>query len=135
MLALWSFLDTCCMLDRHLDFIFIKEEDGIRDGTVTGVQTCALPISGTVRFCLISSSSSRRSKSLSLQGDPRKALAPPKNSEYYRTHGKGGRYRRFRIHRLPSCCGARKTRVRRACRRQFRGRAYGVEDTPQGDIP
>src|SRR3989338_10361918 len=24
---------------------FLKEEDGIRDGTVTGVQTCALPIS------------------------------------------------------------------------------------------
>src|SRR3989338_3088187 len=26
-------------------FFFLKEEDGIRDGTVTGVQTCALPIS------------------------------------------------------------------------------------------
>src|SRR3989338_8408810 len=26
-------------------FIFFQAEDGIRDGTVTGVQTCALPIS------------------------------------------------------------------------------------------
>src|SRR6266481_165295 len=26
---------------------FFQAEDGIRDGTVTGVQTCALPISGT----------------------------------------------------------------------------------------
>src|SRR6267143_2769794 len=26
-------------------FFFFKAEDGIRDGTVTGVQTCALPIS------------------------------------------------------------------------------------------
>src|SRR5689334_24765477 len=30
-------------------FFFFQAEDGIRDGTVTGVQTCALPIS--VYFC------------------------------------------------------------------------------------
>src|SRR5689334_24606985 len=29
-----------------LVFFFFQAEDGIRDGTVTGVQTCALPISG-----------------------------------------------------------------------------------------
>src|SRR5689334_24613277 len=32
---------------RHTDerhFFFFQAEDGIRDGTVTGVQTCALPI-------------------------------------------------------------------------------------------
>src|SRR5689334_25436863 len=29
---------------------FFQAEDGIRDGTVTGVQTCALPISGKIRF-------------------------------------------------------------------------------------
>src|SRR5207248_8058836 len=29
-----------------------QEEDGIRDRTVTGVQTCALPISGKVVGCL-----------------------------------------------------------------------------------
>src|SRR6266542_1400107 len=28
-------------------FFFFQAEDGIRDATVTGVQTCALPISGT----------------------------------------------------------------------------------------
>src|SRR6266542_6377272 len=27
-------------------FFFLQAEDGIRDATVTGVQTCALPISG-----------------------------------------------------------------------------------------
>src|SRR2546430_8438776 len=32
------------MFDRHL-FFFFQAEDGIRDLTVTGVQTCALPIS------------------------------------------------------------------------------------------
>src|SRR5438309_339874 len=29
-----------------MNFFFFQAEDGIRDGTVTGVQTCALPISG-----------------------------------------------------------------------------------------
>src|SRR5437870_12333846 len=30
-------------------FTFVQAEDGIRDGHVTGVQTCALPISGELR--------------------------------------------------------------------------------------
>src|SRR6266702_5291252 len=30
-------------------FFFFQAEDGIRDGHVTGVQTCALPISGGMR--------------------------------------------------------------------------------------
>src|SRR5712692_8126166 len=30
-------------------FFFFQAEDGIRDGTVTGVQTCALPISSCSR--------------------------------------------------------------------------------------
>src|SRR5689334_2069724 len=29
---------------RHFGLFFFQAEDGIRDGTVTGVQTCALPI-------------------------------------------------------------------------------------------
>src|SRR5689334_24616413 len=29
-------------------FFFFQAEDGIRDGTVTGVQTCALPILDTI---------------------------------------------------------------------------------------
>src|SRR5256886_9546202 len=32
-----------------LDFFFFQAEDGIRDLTVTGVQTCALPISPAAR--------------------------------------------------------------------------------------
>src|SRR2546430_9106204 len=34
---------TCCV------FFFFQAEDGIRDLTVTGVQTCALPISNAIR--------------------------------------------------------------------------------------
>src|SRR3989441_5187996 len=33
-------------------FFFFQAEDGIRDKLVTGVQTCALPIYGMLRFCL-----------------------------------------------------------------------------------
>src|SRR6266568_6468142 len=32
-------------------FFFFQAEDGIRDGTVTGVQTCALPISEAGGHC------------------------------------------------------------------------------------
>src|SRR5689334_24701064 len=31
-------------------FFFFQAEDGIRDGTVTGVQTCALPICPGLRY-------------------------------------------------------------------------------------
>src|SRR5438128_10240840 len=37
-----------CILNIY--FFFFQAEDGIRDATVTGVQTCALPISATIRF-------------------------------------------------------------------------------------
>src|SRR2546430_10412800 len=41
--ALYSFDCIYCCL--FLFFFFFQAEDGIRDLTVTGVQTCALPIS------------------------------------------------------------------------------------------
>src|SRR6266568_6102610 len=34
----------CSVIHKLLFFFFFQAEDGIRDGTVTGVQTCALPI-------------------------------------------------------------------------------------------
>src|SRR2546430_6405697 len=34
----------CATTRSHLCFFFFQAEDGIRDLTVTGVQTCALPI-------------------------------------------------------------------------------------------
>src|SRR5205823_10226997 len=34
-------------------FFFFQAEDGIRDKLVTGVQTCALPISGGLSLCLL----------------------------------------------------------------------------------
>src|SRR4051794_41655930 len=38
-------------LDAYI-FFFFQAEDGIRDGRVTGVQTCALPISPLMRWAL-----------------------------------------------------------------------------------
>src|SRR2546429_2544613 len=41
-----SSLASSARLKRSLFFFFFQAEDGIRDVAVTGVQTCALPISG-----------------------------------------------------------------------------------------
>src|SRR5262249_59695604 len=45
-------LDTLLALSsRHMTvFFFFQAEDGIRDWSVTGVQTCALPISTPLRY-------------------------------------------------------------------------------------
>src|SRR5256885_5996548 len=47
-------------IDSLLFFFFFQAEDGIRDYKVTGVQTCALPISASRPcFCCCSSSGER----------------------------------------------------------------------------
>src|SRR5207245_4480925 len=43
-------------------FFFFQAEDGIRDATVTGVQTCALPICSAMRSKLPASISNRQDK-------------------------------------------------------------------------
>src|SRR5216683_6045936 len=48
---------SCCNV---LFFFFFQAEDGIRDLIVTGVQTCALPISGSARTRLRRASPRRR---------------------------------------------------------------------------
>src|SRR5699024_12123610 len=39
------FIISCSTFFLHINLIFFQAEDGIRDRNVTGVQTCALPIS------------------------------------------------------------------------------------------
>src|SRR5688500_19961584 len=39
-------------ISEAINFFFFQAEDGIRDYKVTGVQTCALPISQAPRFIL-----------------------------------------------------------------------------------
>src|SRR2546430_7274701 len=48
-------LDSVCVF-----FFFFQAEDGIRDLTVTGVQTCALPISLFFELFFLGRSESRR---------------------------------------------------------------------------
>src|SRR5437763_12025287 len=54
-------------------FFFFQAEDGIRDTSVTGVQTCALPISctgaGTTRWAVAADALDRRSVSDRLGSD------------------------------------------------------------------
>src|SRR2546430_10041042 len=40
-----------CIVVLIMLFFFFQAEDGIRDLTVTGVQTCALPICGSASRC------------------------------------------------------------------------------------
>src|SRR5260370_11873864 len=42
-----AMVKTDCLVSMCLSFFFFQAEDGIRDSSVTGVQTCALPISYT----------------------------------------------------------------------------------------
>src|SRR5438309_9320559 len=42
-----------CFFFSFCFFFFFQAEDGIRDGTVTGVQTCALPIYFSVFLCRV----------------------------------------------------------------------------------
>src|SRR5687768_18363401 len=46
---------SCFLFFFFFFFFFFQAEDGIRDVAVTGVQTCALPISSTAFFNWISS--------------------------------------------------------------------------------
>src|SRR2546430_8439309 len=48
-----------CVSDRQLFVFFFQAEDGIRDLTVTGVQTCALPICVTGSVVVNYNTSSR----------------------------------------------------------------------------
>src|SRR5437762_7675250 len=48
MIVFIFFFYCCCVF---LYFFFFQAEDGIRDTSVTGVQTCALPICNDLRCC------------------------------------------------------------------------------------
>src|SRR3989475_2744997 len=78
-------LDVCSTRLIFLFFFFFQAEDGIRDLTVTGVQTCALPISdvtskveGTVPVTLeVTSASPIAHSKLVVNGRTLQELAAP----------------------------------------------------------
>src|SRR6266487_2209805 len=125
-----------------LSFVFFfQAEDGIRDGRVTGVQTCALPIcpcgpTGGPPHC-------RRVRQRELQGrsrgcrdrgpvrgphrrDRRRAEAPPRKAgaRHVPRGGEGGRRRTGRSGRLRGRAGGRRGRTRRALRLRRRSRPH-----------
>src|SRR5690606_40797183 len=58
-------------------FFFFQAEDGIRDFHVTGVQTCALPISGRSSSMRSAATSRPLASSTAPNRSARSALAPP----------------------------------------------------------
>src|SRR6266542_5486991 len=59
-MTLSVFLFSCNLNNVNLFFFFFQAEDGIRDATVTGVQTCALPISPVSRRATPKANGGRR---------------------------------------------------------------------------
>src|SRR5438309_12073199 len=51
-------------------FFFFQAEDGIRDGTVTGVQTCALPISFSIASSLVQEGRITKEEAMLKAGNP-----------------------------------------------------------------
>src|SRR2546427_8512825 len=62
------------LIDFFSFFFFFQAEDGIRDLTVTGVQTCALPISGE-EISNSGSGPARQAGPIRFRGDRQRALA------------------------------------------------------------
>src|SRR5437660_4503959 len=63
--------------ERVAAFFFFQAEDGIRDGHVTGVQTCALPILPLIRLASLGTFSpfhGEKERSLSLPNFPQHLL-------------------------------------------------------------
>src|SRR5688572_10186988 len=79
--------------DYTLECFFFQAEDRIRDLTVTGVQTCALPISATTCSAIrnVATSCWRRSK-------PANRAPPVRSRSEERRVGKECRCRRSRSH-------------------------------------
>src|SRR5919108_230356 len=94
-----------------LSFFFFQAEDGIRDDLVTGVQTCALPISGLPAIAhtattyaasrTIESASVALSRPEPLPSRSRYTPAPPATSDTRRSRAP----RSGRAGRLPSTSG------------------------------
>src|SRR6266568_9557808 len=85
-----------------LFFFFFQAEDGIRDGTVTGVQTCALPISRPTcsRSCHDGDPHPRSTQRLDVDAGPPRDLASPHVSTinpYSSTGIKSGRVVRLSL--------------------------------------
>src|SRR3989442_14041752 len=83
---------------RYRNYFFFQAEDGIRDADVTGVQTCALPISSNPPTGGISSGSRPRVAGRSGRDPP---SGPTRTSDLGRQPESPGARRRFRSPTIP----------------------------------
>src|SRR5690554_7375508 len=98
--------------DNSVLFFFFQAEDGIRDADVTGVQTCALPIS-----CRMPPPPCRTSRSVRNE-----ASRPPWNDLIPSAPPRSGRHHHARRgHRFPSTASAdrKERRVGKECRSRW----------------
>src|SRR5688572_31141384 len=65
-----SIIVCYCDLECFFFFFFFQAEDGIRDLTVTGVQTCALPILAKTSFSFFNSSNIKSTSGLCCSQNP-----------------------------------------------------------------
>src|SRR5256885_5468455 len=66
-----------CVSVGAICFFFFQAEDGIRDYKVTGVQTCALPISSRARRCWRRSSAAAWTRTPSIRAMRRSRISSP----------------------------------------------------------
>src|SRR2546430_7531453 len=93
MLIRLSMIVDSMLLSVILLFFFFQAEDGIRDLTVTGVQTCALPISSLTHSAQRRNAPGLPSKT---PKSPRAAWLPPGFLPKYKAHAPAKEIRVFR---------------------------------------
>src|SRR3712207_8289118 len=102
------------LMRRVAVYLFLQAEDGIRDIGVTGVQTCALPISAPRSWCSMPSKCSARAR---LLGWETERASRTDASEATRASG-----RRPRMHRAmapKACVRSEERRVGKECRSRW----------------
>src|SRR5207245_6926227 len=93
-----SLLDVIILLNLlYLFFFFFQAEDGIRDATVTGVQTCALPIYSNLPSPVRYNKGKNTINADAAQGE---CQSRKDNKQKRRRSGRGDRFRNHRTHGL-----------------------------------
>src|SRR5437773_4093768 len=109
-------LALICLGNSREDFFFFQAEDGIRDRDVTGVQTCALPISGTELVASIDVDAVR-----AMFGNP----TTPKSGDFYCVGAAFGRFFAGEDARFPGPGGIARSEERRVGKGWGSGGARG----------
>src|SRR5712664_2487264 len=99
----WFISLFCKRSNGNFYFFFFQAEDGIRDLIVTGVQTCALPISRDAKFVFAANATELRleiaywasARSLRIQRSTQREQAPQRPAHGLLEGEEGGRWARI----------------------------------------